>query len=602
MVGLGGRAAIAATVVALLGSAGTARAAPAVSSSDRAATHAYLLDRIAYVRARTAAAGSVRAAEQAVGARIEQECPGVLKGAPTIFSVFEGGKDGRPDERQKGERDRVLSQLADLNAELNATVAAGARQPIEALEQRYREQVLALRWSEPGITSAIGFRIRFAQIDDGGGTATPPAGVCADLRFWAASGFTRESQASKQAHVAREAEALSLFSMREELFGRPPAALVQRFEGSAERALAAELERLEEHADRGRATEITLQDIRVALGAHEKKLSEIVRPSTTLGGGRTHTGGSFTVKLEKGRSGEHPSCRVRVTILGEPRPPGPEQILVRLISGGSEDCVTSEQVFGSGTSCEDGVIQVEATLPPQVRRVRLRLSNGRSVTSRVVLVPKRLGGPFAVYYQELRGPKPVPVGLSELDAAGRRIGTLQLGHDSEACERRRTRQATLDQGAGPDGAPFVIDGADTAGEEASSFEASLDSADQLAFTETPLSTPGAGAFEARVAAGCGAGSYAIVYGRLLPAGASVLARVEGTLVPLTEIALPASLHAAGGLAVAVVQAVPSEFVVHGASGGVVQTISFAKVAENHRRYCEGYAEPPPPPGAPPASG
>ena len=48
---------------------------------------------------------------------------------------------------------------------------------------------------------------------------------------------------------------------------------------------------------------------------------------------------------------------------------------------------------------------VEARLRAAARTVRLQLSDGRTITSAAIRVPKRLGGPAGLYYQACADPR-----------------------------------------------------------------------------------------------------------------------------------------------------------------------------------------------------
>jgi hypothetical protein len=61
-----------------------------------------------------------------------------------------------------------------------------------------------------------------------------------------------------------------------------------------------------------------------------------------------------------------------------------------------------------------------------VQSARLRLSDGRQITSSVAIVPAQLGGPTGFYYQVVRGPSPIPVSLAELDVNGRVLRMVKL--------------------------------------------------------------------------------------------------------------------------------------------------------------------------------
>jgi len=76
--------------------------------------------------------------------------------------------------------------------------------------------------------------------------------------------------------------------------------------------------------------------------------------------------------------------------------------------------------------CIAGTLAVHAELQNTTRWVRLNLSNHRQVTSSAIQVPRELGGPSTIYYQALRGPKPIPISLTEVDRDGRDVGTMRV--------------------------------------------------------------------------------------------------------------------------------------------------------------------------------
>ncbi len=64
--------------------------------------------------------------------------------------------------------------------------------------------------------------------------------------------------------------------------------------------------------------------------------------------------------------------------------------------------------------------------------MRLRLSNGRRITSRVAFVPASFGGPAGFYYQSVRGPTPFPVSLTEFEAGGKVVRDHQAAANENA--------------------------------------------------------------------------------------------------------------------------------------------------------------------------
>ncbi len=75
--------------------------------------------------------------------------------------------------------------------------------------------------------------------------------------------------------------------------------------------------------------------------------------------------------------------------------------------------------------CLAGSLVLHASLTSEARVATLHLSSGRLVTSAALALPARDGAIRRGYYQVLRGSGPIPVELTEVDGAGRRIGALR---------------------------------------------------------------------------------------------------------------------------------------------------------------------------------
>ena len=90
------------------------------------------------------------------------------------------------------------------------------------------------------------------------------------------------------------------------------------------------------------------------------------------------------------------------------------------------------------------------------------MSNGTQIVSRPVLVPRRLGGPDAFYYQAVRGPSPIPVSLIERDAHGHTLRVLKLqrivGCSKHPLKYLPGGKRTLVRGQTPQGPAFSIVG------------------------------------------------------------------------------------------------------------------------------------------------
>jgi hypothetical protein len=227
--------------------------------------------------------------------------------------------------------------------------------------------------------------------------------------------------------------------------------------------------------------------------------------------------------------------------------------------------------------------------------VRLLLSDGRSVSSRVVLVPASLGGPAAVYVQALRGPSPVPVSLMELDQRGRTIGVFRL----RAVRGCRTEVPTeppapveLARGRTPQGLAFTIyANSFTFAGHAPSFSLDLSTDSTVVGGSERTPGPRSRTLSWSLATECTPAPYAILYGVLHVAGDTVLARTASGLVPLARVRIPARLHAGGSLVYGAFATVPTELLIRDRNGRTVRSEDLAAKAAEEAQYCEGYAEP-----------
>jgi len=106
------------------------------------------------------------------------------------------------------------------------------------------------------------------------------------------------------------------------------------------------------------------------------------------------------------------------------------------------------------------VESITAAVPASVRTVQLHLSNGRTITSRVIRVPRNSGGPGGIYVEAIRGYSPYPVSLTELDAQGRVVKVLKL--KALRCRKEPAVKGPsfvdLAQGTTRYGEPFTIQG------------------------------------------------------------------------------------------------------------------------------------------------
>jgi hypothetical protein len=143
--------------------------------------------------------------------------------------------------------------------------------------------------------------------------------------------------------------------------------------------------------------------------------------SEILAHGTTAAGTSYTVAAEKG-SGRF--CRARIMIT-EDAPDG---------QFGSASCFTGSSAEELSMTCPGDRVAIEAIVPAVTRKIRLRLADGRTLSSRVTRIPARDGGPLGVYFQAVPASEPWPVSLIELDAHGRKLGRTHNVQSHSSCK------------------------------------------------------------------------------------------------------------------------------------------------------------------------
>lgn len=148
-----------------------------VTASDAAATHGYLEARIVLQRAEAASAPADLKAIGALEAQVKTECPGVLAGAPPHV---------------KGEKTNQSGY--EVSEELLSAGFGGAEHVGHPADARFVRTVQHLRWSNPKLTRLL----RSLAIEQAKQSAIPPPELCADMKFWVASGYTAVSPGTKQ--------------------------------------------------------------------------------------------------------------------------------------------------------------------------------------------------------------------------------------------------------------------------------------------------------------------------------------------------------------------------------------------------------------------
>jgi hypothetical protein len=567
-------------VCAVLGAlAILAPASTATSPTDRAAAHAYLIAEYEYARSVLANGSASRATAEGFARTLGTECPGVLKGAPTL----EGGLLlGPRTARSRGEIARKVHQIEALRSEIARSELAAFYAPDVPARVALLSAQSKLVFSDPRVQTIIteGLTVRGPRL------GLSAAQVCDDLRLWRASGFrTIPPQARVLEQTGRDEEVSSAGTRSLDEALKP-------YEGPAERKLLTQTGELEEgfleYYEAGYRIDRALLR---TLGIHERieALEE-----TTVAHGPTEAGGSFSVSVRKRAHGAG-GCPARASVQFAPV----RRLGILVIAGEGETgfCLQgSRAARAPRTACEQGMITVFGTVDPGARTARLRLSDGRTVTSPTYAVPAGAGGPARIYVQAVRGPGPIPVSLTEIAGDGRVLRTVVL-KAIHGCRRRpqppQPISTLLVRGQSPTGRPFAIVGDtffDVEGRShrvTATFQALLIGGPE---EETLHRERSASPLSLHIAHACPPASYTIFYGRLAPRGVAVLARTSTGLLPLARVAIPARMHARGALVWGVFTSFPAELVVEGHGGRVLRRVPLAPRAREDAEFCEGYGE------------
>ncbi len=347
--------------------------------------------------------------------------------------------------------------------------------------------------------------------------------------------------------------------------------------------------------------------------SHESK------SSTKIGAGRTAAGSKYTVWLKRTKGGSADTCKSSVEVRGAS---GAKPGLIELLASSELGVCFSPRKDRSedpNVKCSEGLLKIDAEVPSATRTLDLRMSNGAQIVSHPVLVPRRLGGPDAFYYQVVRGPSPIPVSLIERDAQGHTLRVLKLrrivGCSKHPLKYLSGGRRTLVRGHTPQGPDFSIvgeryrlfgrihtqlklrtgEGLVSSGEGGEGEEEEgLNEGSRGSFA-VPVKRPTP--LDSEISAGCHPHEYSIFFGRLKQPRDTVLAKLAGKLVPLQLVRIPASLHAGGVLVYLVSSGQPEEVVVRAPGGKVVMSENLSQKATEGRETCEGESEGSgPPPG------
>ncbi len=289
-----------------------------------------------------------------------------------------------------------------------------------------------------------------------------------------------------------------------------------------------------------------------------------------IGSGRTATGQPFVATL-----GQYRTSPLRGRQELEPRRGCPLRVFIRegQHAWQNEVCYprseVSEQV---GVECVAGLLLVHLAAPPTTRSVRLSLSNGQHVVSPVMLLPRGLGGPMALYYQAVRGPTPIPVSATELGAGGQVLGTITAYRVHE-CTKDITRTLpgarVLVKARAPGGKIFTISSERTRTLGRTYFGL------RVAFAGVGGIVAGAAALrlalplewgvatplEWEVSRICTPHPYGIIYGVLTAPRDEVLVRLGADLQPLRRVGIPASMRRHSVLVYGILGRAPDRLIV-----------------------------------------
>ena len=594
--------------------AGGRSGVPRLSPGERAAVHAYLTAQYEYVQAVSEAAPATVAAYEAQARAIAGECPGAFAGAPQPQRsvVVAASPAARPRARQRGEEQREQTQMIDLQGEIETSLVAAEHQPLLPARRALLAKLKTLTGKS---MLAVLFKGDVSGIEEEEADQQAPA-VCADITAWAASGYRSLSPASREIALREEANGITAL---EHAFEQLDSNKILSVLDPADRALSNKFAQTQAEIANTIANSLLVahRGLEAALGLKPRESSVPKKSSSTIDVGtvKTAAGTRDTISIERTKGGS--GCRAQVQIRQVES--GGTGLLGRILGiFGVEGplCLSDKTIGPPHAECSNGLIEIRARLLPAARRAVLRLSDGRSIASRPVLVPTRLGGPAAIYFQALRGPSPIPISLQELDAHGRVLRTSTLPRILECSTHPvkyvRGGKLTLVRGSAPQGPEFSIVGeryryaghlhtklALGTGPRAPEPEPESES-EQIPFGDLPRGSRAhelhelQGPLDYKSTSSCHPHEFAIVFGLLRHPRDAAFAEVAGKLVAMTPVHIPASLHMPGVLVYLASQGSAEEILVRSPSGQVQMRQDFRTQAIEQRETCEGESEGPGP--------
>jgi hypothetical protein len=565
-----------------------------VTPHDRAATRAYVRAEYAYLRSGFAAEAAATAASEQFAATLRAECPGVLANAPRAREFGEPFEEEQLPPRKRGERNRINTQRAEIQYELDASLARTRDSVNKAAALAFAHTIDPLHWSSAALTRYEHGKARTLIRDV---TAPTPA-VCADLRAWVASGYTKLSPGTK-AFIRQLAP--SAAALAEEIAGGPdPDLILRAYETPGERPLLRRIHRLTQKniASLERSVHAT-ESLGAALGIRSvrEEAEEPPKGAVVIAQGPTASGGNYKIWVRTERPHRAGACTgIDLGIEEHERNRGSTE----------ESCLSARAPTRLQADCNGSAWQVEGQTVEGATSVALQLRDGRQVSSPVALVPPTLGGPAGYYFQVLRKSED-PVSASELNAQGTVLKTLKLPHEAK-CPSHVFKSPKPPESLGshklvsghlPHGARFEISAFQTRfmGRIETNIQAAVLNPEPFfigVFASSFESGPeprARGPLKLETETGCSPRRYALLYGLLKAPEDTVLARVHGRSKAFRVVPLPPSLHLHGVLAYIALPALPSEVIVRAPDGRTVFTKSYRRRAREVRETCEGEAEP-----------
>lgn len=564
----------------------------AVNSADQTSTDQYdrAVHRLAVRLAATAPA--IAARREALALALGSECHGLLAHAPGVEEPHDPFGEQPKSALERGEQVRAEQQLSTIRNEIASTMAGPIRTAEAPDFEAFAKTVEPLFWSDPRITTAIHRHAQAGSLD--ARHAVPDA--CADIKAWAASGFKMLSPASRALRSEEDPSAIE--AETEEAAPGPTIStreldkLLRPFESTSDRRLLSETKALYARVDRTfRDLERSFARLYSALGFPQTR-EERAERKPPIAKGITEAGERFEVRAVPKEGVHEHGCRAEVSIrLMRAEGPGGQTS-----GSGSSECISHNRRGQPGSSCGGGVVGIQLAVAPSVSKVRMTLSDGHKITSSVVLIPRRYGGPRGLYIQSIRGYEPHPVSLTELGAGGRVLRVLELGR-ALICHETAGPEGPffipLARGTTPDGRRFTIEDDEVRFRGETEFGLEARPGRHIAPEENEIEVGGTSktsAFSFSVASECEPHPYAMLYGILASPGGSVEARTSAGLIPLAKVEIPAKLNSGGPLFYGVFASLPSELVVQRSDGSTLYSESLVARAKEEAEYCEGYVE------------